>query len=47
MERPEACFAGKMLTVVGPALKPGDKAPDFASSPTTLSTKTMADSPGR
>lgn len=48
MERPEAVnFAGKMLTVVGPALKPGDKAPDFALLANDLSTKTMADFAGK
>lgn len=48
MERPEAVnFAGKMLTVVGPALKAGDKAPDFALVANDLSTKTMADFAGK
>ncbi len=42
MERSEAVsFAGRMLTVVGPLLKPGDKAPDFKLVANDLSEKTL------
>ncbi len=40
MERPEAVnFGGKMITVVGPMLKPGDKAPSFNAVANDLSVK--------
>ncbi len=44
MERPEAVnFGGKMLTVVGPELKPGDAAPDFRLVANDLSVKTLGE----
>lgn len=48
MERPEAVsFGGKMLSVVGPMLQPGDKAPDFKLVANDLSTKSLADFAGK
>jgi len=42
MERTEAVnFGGKLITVVGPELKVGDKAPDFTVTANDLSPKTL------
>jgi thiol peroxidase len=42
MDREEAVnFAGKMMTVAGAMLKPGDKAPDFKLVANDLSEKTL------
>jgi thiol peroxidase len=47
-KRPNAVtFKGKGYTLVGPALKPGDKAPDFKCITNGLEPKTLADTPGK
>ena len=44
MERPGATtLKGKPLTLVGPELKPGDQAPDFALTDNTLSNVSLRD----
>jgi thiol peroxidase len=44
MERQEAVtLRGKPFTVVGPELKPGDKAPDFRAVDTSMQPVTLAD----
>lgn len=40
-------FAGKDVTLLGPELKPGDKAPDFEVVANDLSKVTLADSKGK
>ncbi|MCW5964872.1 MAG: thiol peroxidase [Bryobacterales bacterium] len=48
MKRPEAVtLKGKPLTLVGPELKAGDKAPDFEMVDQTLSAVNLADTSGR
>ena len=48
MKRPEAVtLKGKPLTLVGPALKAGDKAPDFEMVDQTLTTVNLAATSGR
>lgn len=48
MERAEAVsFAGKMLTVVGPRLSPGDEAPDFSLIAGDLTTRSLNDWAGK
>ena len=47
MERSGATtFKGNPLTLIGPELKPGDKAPDFKLIDTTLKEVTLADTGG-
>jgi len=47
MERPGATtLKGKPLTLVGPELKPGDKAPDFTLTDNSLNTVTLGDTGG-
>lgn len=47
-ERPNAVtLRGEPRTVIGPALKPGDKAPDFELLANDLSEVTLADSAGK
>jgi thiol peroxidase len=40
-------FKGNPVTLVGPQLKPGDKAPDFAALNGALETVTLAATPGK
>lgn len=50
IERPgDVTHKGRPLTVLGPKLKPGDKAPDFelANDLFSLETVTLADTPGK
>jgi thiol peroxidase len=46
MER-KVTFKGNPLTLVGPALKPGDKAPDFTALDSGLGAVTLASSKGK
>src|SRR3954465_6315060 len=43
----EVTFRGNPVTLVGPKLKPGDKAPDFTSVGAGLALVTLADSAGK
>lgn len=43
----EVTFKGNPVTLVGPRLKPGDKAPDFKTIGAGLSTVTLADTAGK
>ncbi len=48
IERPNAVIqGGKPRTVIGPVLKPGDKAPNFKLSANDFSEVTLADSAGK
>ncbi len=48
IERPNGVIqGGKPRTVIGPVLKPGDKAPNFKLSANDLSEVTLADSTGK
>src|SRR5262245_19970470 len=40
-------FKGNQMTLVGPQLKPGDKAPDFKCANSAASTVGLADTPGK
>ena len=47
-ERPNAVtFKQKPMTLIGPALKPGDKAPDFQATAQDLSTASFSGSAGK
>jgi thiol peroxidase len=47
-KRPKAVtFKGNPVTLVGPQLKPGDRAPDFACVNAGLETVTLAQTPGK
>lgn len=43
----EVTFRGKPVTLVGPKLKPGDKAPDFTTVGAGLAIVTLADTAGK
>jgi len=40
-------FKGNPMTLVGPQLKPGDKAPDFKCANSAATTVSLADTPGK
>ena len=47
-KRPAAVtFKGNPMTLVGPALKAGDKAPDFKTADTAASTVSLSDTPAK
>ena len=43
----EVTFKGNPITLVGPKLKPGDKAPDFTAVGAGLATVSLADTAGK